>query len=317
MNYYQEGSMSRKKAFKTKPKAFYIIVDYFLLLSGSFIMALSFNFLLFPNQVASGGVTGASILVEFIFGIQPAYTQWVINIPLFILGIIFLGKGFGLRTAIGTVILPLFILLTKDLTPLTSEPILASVFGGLGVGLGIGLCFKGKSSTGGFSILANIIHLRSGISLGNCSLMLDALVIIAAGFVFGPEKALYALIAVYLTSKAIDMVQIGFNFSKVALVISNEHQQIKKAVLTELDRGATSLQGYGGYTESEKDVLLIVVSQNEVNKLKEILKRIDPHSFVIMWDSYEVLGQGFHLHPNLSKATDLKSAIKASEMPKS
>ncbi|MGI6730726.1 MAG: YitT family protein [Anaerovoracaceae bacterium] len=311
--------MNLKNIFKAKPKVYYIMVDYFLLLLGTFFTSLSFNFLLFPNQIAAGGVTGISILIESLTGIEPAYTQWGLNIPLFVLGIIIVGKGFGFRTAFGSVILPLFILLTGilasllSLAPLTSDPILAAIFGGVGVGLGEGLCFRGKGSTGGLSILAKIIHLRSGISLGNSALVLDALVILGASFVFGPEKALYALLSVYITSKAIDIVQIGFHFSKIALIISDKHTDIRTAVLSDMERGATRLEGYGGFTQDRKDVLLVVVSQNEVNKLKEILKRIDPHAFVMMWDSYEVLGLGFHFHPNLSDTTDLDTTTHNSQ----
>jgi uncharacterized membrane-anchored protein YitT (DUF2179 family) len=295
--------MSLKNSFKGKSRAYYVMMDYSLLMLGTFFTSLSFHFLLFPNQIAAGGVTGISILVEYLTGIEPAYTQWGLNIPLFVLGVIIVGKGFGFRTAFGSVILPLFILLTGQLSSLfslsslTSDPILAAIFGGVGVGLGEGLCFRGKGSTGGLSILAKIIHLRSGISIGKSALMLDALVILSASFVFGPEKALYALLSVYITSKAIDIVQIGLHFSKIALIISDKYQDIQSAVLSDLERGATRLEGYGGFTQSKKDVLLVVVSQNEVNNLKEILKRVDPHAFVMMWDSYEVLGLGFRLHP--------------------
>lgn len=280
-------------------KSAYVITffEYILLAFGSFIMALSFNMFLLPNQVASGGVVGLSTLVDHIFGMEPAYTQWIINIPLFLTGLIFLGKKFGIRTAFGSMVLPLFIFLTRDFPSLTTDSLLASVFGGFCFGIGIGITLKSKGSTGGFAILFSLIHKHTGISIGKCSLMLDAMVIISAGFVFGAEQSLYSLIAIYLSSKAIDVVQIGFLLSKVALIISDQSVLIKNAVIKELGRGATTLAGYGGFTEQEKNVLLIAVSQSEVNKLKEILKKHDPNAFIIMWDSYEVLGRGFHHSP--------------------
>lgn len=269
--------------------------QYFLLFVGTFIVASAFNMLLLPNKIASGGVTGLSVLIKQLIRIEPAFFQWAVNIPLLILGVIFLGKRFGLRTVVGSIILPLFIYLTKDFPSLTSDHLLAAIFGGLLAGIGVGLTFKAKGSTGGFTILSSIINDRTGISLGKCSLMLDATVIIFAGFVVNPENALYAMISVYLTSKAIDVIQIGFQFSKVALVISEQHQQIREGVLTKLERGTTELTGFGGFSGQEKNVLLVVVSQNEVSQLKEIIKQHDPHAFIIMWDSYEVLGHGFHL----------------------
>ncbi len=286
--------MNSKLKFIKKFTFLNIIFDYFLLTLGSFIMGLSFNMFLLPNHVASGGVVGLSTLIEHVWRIEPAYTQWLINIPLFIIGLIFLGRKFGIRTAFGSMVLPLFIFLTRDIASLTTDPLLASVFGGFCFGIGIGITLKAKGSTGGFAILFSMIHKYTGISMGKCSLMLDATVILSAGFVFGAEQSLYSLIAIFLSSKAIDIVQIGFLLSKVALVISDQSILIKNAVINELGRSVTSLAGYGGFTEKEKNVLLIAVSQNEVNKLKDILKKYDPNAFIIMWDSYEVMGRGFH-----------------------
>lgn len=269
------------------------VFDYFLILIGALILALSFNSLLLPSHIASGGVVGVSILIQYVFGFEPAYTQWLINIPLLIIGVLFLGRKYGAKTALGTLMLPLFIYLTKEIPAMTQDSLLAAVFGGLGAGLGVGITYRGKGSMGGFSILSNLLSLQTGIPLGRCTLLLDGTVIAFAGFVFGPEQALYALIAVFLTSQTIDVVQIGFRSSKVALVISQHHVEINMAVQDELERGATQLDGAGGFSGQSQNVLLLVVSQSEVNKLKTILHRIDPAAFIILWDSYEVLGKGF------------------------
>jgi uncharacterized membrane-anchored protein YitT (DUF2179 family) len=269
------------------------VFDYFLILLGAMILAVSFNSLLLPNHIASGGVVGVSILIQYIFGFEPSYTQWLINIPLFLIGVIFLGRKYGLRTALGTLTLPLFIYLTKDIAYMTQDSLLAAVFGGLGAGLGVGITYRGKGSMGGFTIMSNLLSLQTGLPLGRCTLLLDGTVIIFAGFIFGPEQALYALIAVFLTSQTIDVVQIGFHSSKVALVISKHHGEINGAVQDELERGATQLAGIGGFSGQSQNVLLLVVSQSEVNQLKAILHRVDPSAFIILWDSYEVLGKGF------------------------
>jgi uncharacterized membrane-anchored protein YitT (DUF2179 family) len=269
------------------------VSDYILVLLGAMVLALSFNSLLLPNHIASGGVVGVSILIQSTFGFEPAYTQWLINIPLFIIGVIFLGRKYGFRTALGTLTLPLFIYFTKDIPSLTQDSLLAAVFGGVGAGLGVGITYRGKGSMGGFSILSNLLSLQTGLPLGRCTLILDGLVIVFAGFVFGPEQALYALIAVFLTSQTIDVVQIGFRSSKVALVISKNHKEINTTIQVELERSTTQLAGIGGFSGQTQNVLLVAVDQSEVNQLKTILHRIDPTAFIILWDSYEVLGKGF------------------------
>lgn len=285
--------MKKSRLPKIKRAFTHPVFDYCFVLLGAMILAISFHSLLLPNHIASGGVVGVSILIQNVFGFEPAYTQWMINIPLFIVGIIFLGGKYGARTALGTVMLPLFIYLTKEVPSMTQDSLLAAVFGGIGAGLGVGITYRGRGSMGGFSILSNLLSIQTGSPLGRCTLLLDGTVIVFAGFIFGPEQALYALIAVFLTSQTIDVVQIGFRSSKVALVISQHHAEINVAVQDELDRGATQLAGTGGYSGQAQNVLLLVVSQSEVNQLKTILLRIDPTAFIILWDSYEVLGKGF------------------------
>lgn len=275
------------------PKPMAKPMEYVLLIIGSLIVAFSFNVFLLPNQVASGGVSGISIIVQSVTGIAPAITQWVLNIPLFIAGWLLLGRNFGIKTAIGTVILPFFVYLTQNIPPLTDNMLLAAIYGGMGVGLGIGIVFRGKGSTGGLDLAAQIVHKYTGISLGLCIAMLDGLVILTAGIVLSPEKALYALIGLFATSKTIDVVQMGLSYSKVAYIVSEKTEEITEGVLHELDRGLTKLNAAGGFTGNEKTVLMVVVSQTEVYKLKALVKEIDPGAFVILTDANEVLGKGF------------------------
>jgi uncharacterized membrane-anchored protein YitT (DUF2179 family) len=270
--------------------------EYGLLLLGSLLIAVSFNVFLSPNQVASGGVAGISIIVDDVLGIEPALTQWALNILLFIAGMRLLGKQFGLKTAVGTAVLPLFVLLTKGLPTLTHNMLLASIYGGILIGIGLGIVFRGRGSTGGLDLAAQIVHKYTGLSLGLSIAMLDGLVILTAGFVFSAEKALYALIGLYVTSKTINVVQLGFSYSKVAFIISREIESIQEAILHELDRGLTKLKGAGGYSGEDRTVLMVVVSQTEVIKLKELVKAHDPKAFVILSDTNEVLGEGFKLH---------------------
>jgi uncharacterized membrane-anchored protein YitT (DUF2179 family) len=275
---------------------FYVFLEYGYLIIGCFILACSFNFFLNPNQIASGGVSGLSTILFDVTGISPGVTQWILNIPLFILGWLILGRQYGFKVLAGTIILPLFVLLTSHVQPLTDNLLLASVFGGLGVGLGIGIVFRGRGSTGGLSVAAQILHHYTGISLGLCVAVFDGMVIVLAGFVFSPEKAMYALIALFVTTKTIDLVQTGLQTSKFAFIITDHVEDMRSAILNDLDRGLTQLNGVGGYTGEEKTVLMVVVSQNAVIKLKHIVKSIDPGAFVILSDTAEVLGKGFKQH---------------------
>lgn len=266
-----------------------------LLLCGSLCIALSFNLFLSPNQVAAGGVSGISIIVKEWTGLEPAITQWALNIPLFLGGLLTLGGKFGVRTATGSIVLPLMVLLTKELPPLTNNVLLASIYGGMLVGLGLGLVFRGRGSTGGLDLAAQIIHRYTGLALSGCVALLDGLVIVTAGLVISPEKALYALIGLFVTSKTINIVQLGFSQSKVAFIISRRPEQLRETILYELDRGFTTWQAAGGYTGEERKLLMVVIGQNEAARLKEWVRRVDPQAFVIISDTNEVLGEGFKL----------------------
>jgi uncharacterized membrane-anchored protein YitT (DUF2179 family) len=270
------------------------LFSYIAMLVGSFFIAASFNLFLLPNRIASGGVSGISVILNTLTQIPPAYTQWVLNIPLFIAGILVLGKQFGVKTAVGSIVLPLFVLFTAHWTPPTHNPLLASLYGGFGVGLGLGLVFRGRGSTGGLDVAAQILHRLLGIRLGLAVAVLDGLVILSAGIFISPENALYALIGLFATSKTIDIIQSGLQTSKAAFIISKHPELVSKAILHELDRGLTRLQGVGGYTGDDRPVLLVVVGQNEVLRLKLLVRDADPDAFVMITNAAEVLGEGFH-----------------------
>ncbi|MVP01562.1 YitT family protein [Paenibacillus lutrae] len=269
------------------------IYEYGMLILGSFIISSSFNMFLNPNQVASGGVSGLSTIIEQTLGWQPALTQWGLNIPLFLLGLRLLERSYSMKAVVGSIVLPLFVMLTSGFPVLTTNILLATIYGGMGLGLGIGIVFRGRGSTGGFSIASQILHKYSGLSLGVSVAVFDGMVILLAGLVFGAEKALYALIGLYVTTKTIDIVQVGLNTSKVAYIISNDSEKLREAILNDLDRGLTQLTGAGGYTGDPRLVLMVVVSQGEVSKLKALVQSIDPQAFIIFSNANEVLGEGF------------------------
>ncbi|MCL1698633.1 MULTISPECIES: YitT family protein [unclassified Lysinibacillus] len=269
------------------------IVEYVYVIIGAAIIAIGFNVFLLPNQVASGGVSGISTILHGIFGWNPGFIQYAFNIPLFIAGVLFLGKKFGIKSFIGTVTLPLIVLLTNSWGPWTDNPLLGALFGGIVVGLGIGLVFKGNASTGGTDLLAQIITKYTGISLGTSVLLIDGIIAISAAIVFDLEKGLYALIGLYVTTKTIDIIQLGFSQSKMVYIITLKQDEVRDAIYAEINRGVTKLPAIGGYTRETRPVLMVVVYQTEFTKLKQLIKSVDPSAFVIVSNAYEVLGEGF------------------------
>jgi uncharacterized membrane-anchored protein YitT (DUF2179 family) len=271
------------------------VINVLLLLTGSLLIALSFNLFLVPLGIASGGVSGISILVNRLTGIPPAFIQWGLNVPLFVLGLWLLGKRFALKTALGSFVLPLFVLLTSQWPPPTNNAMLAAIYGGIGVGAGLGLVFRGQGSTGGLDLAAQLLHRFTGIRLGLAVACFDGLVIAAAGVLIAPENALYALVGLFVTTKTIDFVQTGLSISKVAFIITDRPDGIAQVVLHDLDRGLTRLDGRGGFTGEERAVLMVVVGRGEVSKLKQLVRMADASAFVIISDTAEVLGEGFNL----------------------
>ncbi|MCM3723026.1 MULTISPECIES: YitT family protein [Solibacillus] len=269
------------------------VMEYVFVIVGAAVIAFGFNVFLFPNQVASGGVSGISTILHGMFGWNAGIVQYAFNIPLFIAGVLVLGKKFGIKSFIGTIALPFFVILTESWDPWTLNPLLGAIFGGIVVGLGIGLVFKGNASTGGTDLLAQIITKYTGLTLGTSVLFIDGLIAVSAAIVFDLEKGLYALIGLYVTTKTIDIVQLGFSQSKMVYIITQKETDVRDAIYKEINRGITRLPAFGGYTGEERPVLMVVVYQTEFTRLKQVLKTVDPQAFVIVSDAYEVLGEGF------------------------
>ncbi|WP_342600400.1 YitT family protein [Psychrobacillus sp. FSL H8-0483] len=267
--------------------------DYLYVIIGAAIIAVGFNVFLLPNQIASGGVSGISTILKGVFGWEPGIVQYAFNIPLFIAGLFFLGARFGIKSLVGTLTLPAVVLATSSWEPWTDNPLLGALFGGIAVGLGLGIVFRGGASTGGTDLAAQIITKYTGLSLGTSVLLIDGLIVISAAFVFDIEKALYALIGLFVTTKTIDIVQLGFSQSKMIYIITNKQDEIRDAIYKEIDRGVTKLPAFGGYTNKERPIIMVVAYQTEFTKLKHIVRVIDPAAFVIVSDAYEVLGEGF------------------------
>ncbi|KRE18966.1 hypothetical protein ASE42_03310 [Bacillus sp. Root920] len=278
---------------KQRHSQFWIEVkNYLFILIGSAIVAIGFNTLLLPNQIAAGGVSGISTIMQS-FGFEAAYVQWGLNIPLFIAGFYLLGGTFGVKTLVGSIFLPFMVFVTRHIAPVTHEALLAAIFGGVVIGIGIGLVFLGNGSTGGTALAAKIINKYTGLTLGTCLAMMDGLIVLAAMTVFGIEEGLYAVIGVFISSKTIDVVQAGFSHSKMAMIITGHEDEVRQAVFDQIDRGVTKISAVGGYTDHDRPILMCVVGQSQFTKLKQVVKAIDASAFVIVMDAKEVLGEGF------------------------
>lgn len=271
------------------------LVDLLFVLAGSFTLALSINLLLKPNELVAGGANGVSIILEKLFGWPLAASLYAMNIPLLILCFWLLGREVGMKTILGSMIYPFFVGITAGLPALTMNPLLASVFGGVITGLGLGLVFKGHASTGGTAIISQIVHKYAKIPLGTAVMFVDGLIILTAFFVFPADKVLYALICLFIIGRVIDLVQVSFNLSKNVLIISNKSPEVAKMIMATMDRGVTRIPITGGFNESEQHMLMCVLPEADFALLKENVLEIDPNSFVVAMSASEVMGRGFSL----------------------
>lgn len=272
-------------------------VDYLGVFIGVTITALSLVWLQIPNKIAAGGVSGLAVVTFHLWGWPVALTMLLINIPLFLACLWSFGPRFGAKTLFGAVFISIMIEFWESVVkimPLTKDPLLASLYGGVIAGVGMGIAFRCRGTTGGTDLAAQLLNRVSGISVGHSLLIFDGAVIALAGIVFNStELALYAIITMFVTSKILDAVLEGLDYAKAAFIISERSGEIGEKILNDLQRGATGLSGKGLYSTARKEVILCVISRAEEIKLKEIVRKIDPRAFVIITDVHEVLGEGF------------------------
>lgn len=263
--------------------------------AGVVLTAIGLDMFLIPNKIAAGGVSGIATILHYLIHVPVGAAMLALNVPLFAAAIYRLGLQFGFRSLYGTVALSLAVDALVSFLPVpTHDLLLASLFGGVLVGLGLGLVFKYSGTTGGTDLLAALLRTYTGVNIGQLLFLVDATIVIAAGFAFASaELSMYALITIFVTSWLIDLVQEGFSYTKAFLIISNQPAEISAAIVAGLNRGATAWPARGVYTGAEREVLLSVVNRSEVTRLKEIIYQVDPHAFVILADVHEVLGEGF------------------------
>ncbi len=272
-----------------------LAADYALVVMGAALVALSADLFLIPNQVVSGGVVGVATILHYTLGTPVGLMNLLLNLPLFLIGMRWAGGlRFALRTGLAVVVMSLALdLMVPYLPEGPSDPLLYTLYGGLLDGLGMGLVFRAGGTTGGTDILARLLQRFSSLNLGVLLLAINVAILGTATVVFGLEPALYALIVAFVSSRVIDLLQGGFSHARAALIISNKSGIIRLRLMQELDRGVTTLQGQGGYTSAQREVLYCVVTRSEVTRLKRLVHEADPRAFVVISQAQEVLGEGF------------------------
>lgn len=294
---------------KLKDKHIRSLKDYLWIILGSIITAAAINIFLVPYKIAPGGVTGIATVIYYLSGeILPVGTiMLILNIPLFIFGMKYIGGRFTVRTLFSTIFLSVIIDLSEPFTnsfstrfaleKLTASPdyLLYSIFGGFFMGLGLGLVFKSGATTGGTDLAARIVHhFIPGRTMGKTLLIIDSTVILFAAVSFNSFLlALYAVLSLYISTKIIDIILEGVNFAKAVYIISDFSDDIAKDIMKELDRGVTALNGTGMYTGNDKRVLYCIIQRGQLPLLKTLVKKTDPSAFIILSDVTEVLGEGF------------------------
>ena len=263
---------------------------------GSLIFSAGFAFFLQPNDMSPGGISGLAMVVVELLGFGSVGTLSIlINLPLFLLGGLKIGKRFFLGSLLGMLLSSVMIDVLAAIGLPATEPLLGVLYGGVVCGLGLGIVFVSGTSTGGSDILVRLLKLRyRNVPIGQISMSFDAVVVLLTGLVFRDvNKALYTGITVFVCGKVIDAVVYRFDYSKVALIISREYEAIAEAIGTKLDRGATFLHGEGSYSHNPTKVVLAAVKKQQIAELKELVMQIDPNAFVIVQEAHQVLGDGF------------------------
>ena len=284
-----------EKSEEKKLKIKKVILEILGTILGSFVMALGVSLFLLPNQLSSGGVAGIATITYYLLNIPMGTMVLLINIPLFLISILKVGKYFFVKSVIGTVTLSFFIDFLDKFKPLTEDRFLACVYGGIILGIGTAILLKTNSSTGGSDLVSYVAKkYKPTVQSGNIIVIID-IIIVSLNMIFLKEIeiGLYSAIAIYLMGKMIDILFEGIDFTKLMIIISDKNEEIAKAILEKIERGSTGLYGKGMYTGKDKLVLMCAAYRNDVAKIKMIARKIDPRCFIVITNSREVVGQGF------------------------
>ena len=274
-------------------------LSYTGLIAGTFILALGYAFFMTPYKIVPGGIYGISIVLHHQFGFPVGLSALCFNLPLTLIGLKLLGSRFGIKTFIGFILTAFFTdglvwLIGDDPLNLHDEVLLASVFGGVIMGVGVGLIFKARASSGGTDVLASILSKYTKIPLGQQLMIVDSGIVILGFLVFQDWKIpLYSWLTIFIMGKVIDMVLHGFSDDKIVFIISDKSEELRKTIIYDLHRGGTIFEAKGMYTQETKNVLFTVMNRREIPDLQKYIFQVDLNAFISISDAHEILGQGF------------------------
>ncbi|MBQ8555657.1 MAG: YitT family protein [Clostridia bacterium] len=264
---------------------------------GCLIGGAAYPLFLDPGKIAPGGLTGVAMILKHLFGFDIGITSLCLNVPLFLLGYKVMGGVFVFRSLAATVLFSLSIDLLK-LPAMDVEPLLGAIYGGVLLGIGLGLILRGGATTGGTDMAARMVHRRLPfMSVGMFLFLIDCVVVLAAGFFIGSSEAMYALICIFVSDKVVDAVMLGPSKNKACFIMTEKWERVNARVLEEMERGVTLMEARGGYTGVERPVVMCVLSPQEVAKIKAIIREEDDKAFMFITEAHEALGEGFsHLN---------------------
>lgn len=276
------------------------VYDYFIIVIGCFLIGFAIEHFYLPHNMVTGGFSGLAIIItryaESMFGLNisvSAINLWS-NIPLFIITFFMFGYRMLIKSFFATIMLSVSLSIWASIPGFNTDMFISSIFGGVITGFGHGLVLSRLCTTGGTDIVAMIFNkYLEHINISKLLFIIDSAIIVLGLFVFGIEAAMYAIISVFVTTKMIDVVLEGLNFSKVAYIITDKYDEISDEIMKVLDRGVTGLESKGMYTKKQRTTLMVVVSTKELPKLKEIIKNFDEDAFMILTEAREVVGEGF------------------------
>ena len=279
------------------------VVEVLYILLGTCLAGFAIATFILPAKIASGGVNGIATIIYHLMGWEPGLVMLVISIPLFVLGLFIFGKLYGFKSLGGTVLLSFWVSLFGRLTayrgflPYTDrmDTLLSAIFGGVLLGSGIGIVMRSGANTGGTDIIAQIVSRFTPLALGTALFLTDALVIILGAVVFGFERALFAVITLYLSGQMVNymVMSLGTKYAKTAYIVSERHEAIGKRIIAELHHGGTLINGVGIFTGQNRTTLMAVVHNQQINTLIQIVHEEDPKAFMFVHETYQALGEGF------------------------
>ena len=271
------------------------IKNFLLAILGGALVGLASGWILLPLKLSTGGFSGISTLVYYVFGYPAGVVSLIMNIPLFLISLKVFGVKYSVRIFSSMLSLSLMLEISEIWKPLTNDMVLASVFGGVLIGIGLAIAVRGDSTTGGTDLVAKLIQTkRKYLNMGEILLVIDGIIIAISSFTFeNIEIALYSGIAVFVMTKIMDLFLEGGNYAKAMFIISNKSEEISDFILNEIGRGATLLDGKGAYTKEDKNILMCVANKKEIPKLKERINEIDDKCFIIITTVTEAIGQGW------------------------